>query len=599
MVLCLGLKFIPRQLCSPFFLKTSLNHSISHLSRRLELALYFKRPPHLVDSIPYNPYKSKWSPKRHYWSPILSKFITSVRTHALEQLNGTSILLTDTDKVLARTLIRLKRNKQIVIKPADKNLGLVVLDAPIYRDMCLSHLVDTNTYTAVPSYNPSDSYFRLRSILRQHGQLYKQSRSSTEPSLSKLAASLLQLEGRKELRIPPFYCIPKLHKGKITPLPSRPIISAPSSVTYHTSCYLSNELLPIIEKLPTVCTSSRHVIRDLHSLEVPDDHIILCADVTSLYPSIPIDFGLNAVRQILLRLNSFSPKRIDFLISLLSWVLHNNYCTFNGTIYLQIKGTAMGTPVAVAYANIVLYFIESPILSSLECSLYRRYIDDMFAALSRRHAIDFVRRFNATNPSIQLEAVTYELSGIFLDLDVSLVPSSRTGYSVFKHTLYQKPINKYQYIPPLSNHRPHVFFNFILQELKRYRLACTDDSSFEHLVVLFRDRLQRRGYAPQMLSTALHALPSRQTLLDLLLNPPPPTNDATPTPPIIVLNLPTLRPNPNWRTVFSLSLTITDLPEFKQAYGESNIVIGHRNAPSIARYITSSSYSTNNSIPST
>ncbi len=259
----------------------------------------------------------------------------------------------------------------------------------------------------------------------------------------------------------------------------------------------------------------------------------------------------------------------------------------------------MGTPVAVAYANIVLYFIESPILSSLECSLYRRYIDDMFAALSRRHAIDFVRRFNATNPSIQLEAVTYELSGIFLDLDVSLVPSSRTGYSVFKHTLYQKPINKYQYIPPLSNHRPHVFFNFILQELKRYRLACTDDSSFEHLVVLFRDRLQRRGYAPQMLSTALHALPSRQTLLDLLLNPPPPTNDATSTPPIIVLNLPTLRPNPNWRTVFSLSLTITDLPEFKQAYGESNIVIGHRNAPSIARYITSSSYSTNNSIPST
>jgi hypothetical protein len=238
---------------------------------------------------------------------------------------------------LARTLIRLKRNKQIVIKPADKNLGLVVLGAHIYRDLCLSHLVDTNTYTAVPSYNPSDSYVRLRSIIRPTWPAI-QSRSSAEPSLTKLAASLLQLEGRKELRIPPFYCIPKLHKGKINPLPSRPIISAPSSVTYHTSCYLSNEFLPIIEKLPTVCTLSRQVIRDLHSLEVPKDHIILCADVTSLYPSIPIDFGLNAVSQIILRLNSFPPKRIDFLISLLSWVLHNSYCTFNGTIYLQIKG---------------------------------------------------------------------------------------------------------------------------------------------------------------------------------------------------------------------------------------------------------------------
>jgi hypothetical protein len=151
-----------------------------------------------------------------------------------------------------------------------------------------------------------------------------------------MSASLLQLEGRQELRIPPFYCIPKLDKRKINinPLPSRPIISAPSSVTYHTSCYLSNELLLIIEKLSTVCTSSRQVIRDLHSLEVPDDHRIPCADVISLYPSIPIDFGHNAVKQILLQLNSFHPKRIDFLISLLSWVyerLHMNIHAYTHT----------------------------------------------------------------------------------------------------------------------------------------------------------------------------------------------------------------------------------------------------------------------------
>jgi hypothetical protein len=80
------LKFMPRQLCPPFFLKTSDNHSISHLSRRLDLALYFKRPSHLVDSTIYKPVKSKWSPNHHNWSPALSTFITSVRADALEQL---------------------------------------------------------------------------------------------------------------------------------------------------------------------------------------------------------------------------------------------------------------------------------------------------------------------------------------------------------------------------------------------------------------------------------------------------------------------------------------------------------------------------------
>lgn len=459
--------------------------------------------------------------------------------------------------------------------------------------MCLSHLIDTSTYVAVPDYDANDSYKGLRDILHRHNKLYKRRCIfSPDKTLTRLAASLLQLQGRKELRIPPFYCLPKLHKAQTHPLPSRPIISAPSSVTYHTSKYLSNELLPIAEKLPTVCTSSRQVIRDLYNMKVPTDHIILCADVTSLYPSIPIDFGLASVKHTLQRLNVFPPDHLNLILDLLSWVLHNNYCIFNGIIYHQRKGTAMGTPVAVSYSNIVLYDIEHPILESLPLSLYRRYIDDIFAALTRTHALEFVRRFNAANPSIQLEAITLEKSGVFLDLMLTLVADSDVQ-SAFKLSLYQKPINKYQYIPPLSQHRPHVFYNFVLQELKRYQLACTDSTDFHILLQLFRERLKRRGYAPQLLSRALLELPPRTSLLQLLINPPP--THAKPTPPIITLNIPRLRPNPNWRMVFRLPPAITTLPEFKNAYGTSTLVIGHRNAPTVATYVTSSTYTSQNS----
>jgi hypothetical protein len=138
-----------------------------------------------------------------------------------------------------------------------------------------------------------------------------------------------------------------------------------------------------------------------------------------------------------------------------------------------------------------------------------------------------------------------------------------------------------------------VFYNFVLQELKRYQLACTDSTDFHILLQLFREHLKRRGYAPQLLSRVLLELPPRPSLLQLLINPPP--THTKPTPPILTLNIPRLRPNPNWRMVFRLPQTITTLPEFKSAYGTSTLVIGHQNAPTVATYVTSSTYTSHNS----
>jgi hypothetical protein len=50
-------------------------------------------------------------------------------------------------------------------------------------------------------------------------------------------------------------------------------------------------------------------------------------------------------------------------MDLLNWVLSYNYCTFEDKAYLQIEGTAMGTPVATSYANIFLYGIEHKLLT--------------------------------------------------------------------------------------------------------------------------------------------------------------------------------------------------------------------------------------------
>lgn len=85
------------------------------------------------------------------------------------------------------------------------------------------------------------------------------------------------------------------------------------------------------------------------------------------------------------------------------------------------------------------------------------------------------------------------------------------------HTIYQKERNIYQYIPMMSEHSPYIFQNFIIQELKRYRLACTSDTDYNKICTLFSQRLTARGYPPDIFSNALQKAPSRIILMTLFI----------------------------------------------------------------------------------
>jgi hypothetical protein len=108
----------------------------------------------------------------------------------------------------------------------------------------------------------------------------------------------------------------------------------------------------------------------------------------SLYPSIPLVEGLQAAA---IFLRTHLPLEADFLISLLDFVLHNNYFFYGDTMYHQIRGTAMGTSVAVCFANIFVHSLEErmrtlhPFLFNL-FRYYKRYIDDTFGIFTGTRA---------------------------------------------------------------------------------------------------------------------------------------------------------------------------------------------------------------------
>ena len=106
-------------------------------------------------------------------------------------------------------------------------------------------------------------------------------------------------------------------------------------------------------------------------------------DVSSLYTNIDHDEGADACFEMLeKRINKTVPSSL--LKKLILLVLQSNIFRFNEKLYKQIKGTAMGTPMAVNYANIFLDNFENKMLVEYQQKkkvrpiVWWRYIDDVF-----------------------------------------------------------------------------------------------------------------------------------------------------------------------------------------------------------------------------
>ena len=97
-----------------------------------------------------------------------------------------------------------------------------------------------------------------------------------------------------------------------------------------------------------------------------------------LYPSIPYEAGLKALREVLDKREQHIIPTSE-LIRMADFVLKNNYFEFNGQIKKQISGTAIGTKFAPPYACLFMDKIETAFLETQQVQhlVWFRYIDDI------------------------------------------------------------------------------------------------------------------------------------------------------------------------------------------------------------------------------
>ena len=152
-------------------------------------------------------------------------------------------------------------------------------------------------------------------------------------------------------------------------------------------------------------------INFIETKKFPANTILVSMDVTSLYTNIPQEEGINTVCQAYEDYHSKEPSiPVRYLREMLSLILQENSFQFDGKDYLQIHGTAMGTKMAVAFANIFMAKIEREILrlSYKKPLVWKRFIDDVFSLWNiRRDEVNaFIEQANRLHPTIKFTAET-------------------------------------------------------------------------------------------------------------------------------------------------------------------------------------------------
>jgi len=260
-----------------------------------------------------------------------------------------------------------------------------------------------------------------------------------------------------------------------------------------------------MKALPSFLKDTTTLINELNDLIVEPDTILVTIDVKSLYTCIPHKEGIQACAESLEMLKMNNPNQPDTktLTSLLEIVLRNNVFEFNGKCFIQLEGTAMGTKLAPAYANIFMGKLEQTILSSppLKPSYYKRYIDDILILWphSETELNKFISSLNTFHPSIKFTTEFNSQKITFLDVNIYKGPNFLYTKKLDTET-FIKPTNKQAYIHANSFHPPGASKSVAIGETKRFLRTNSTIESFLNFKAKHKINLLKRGYSTKFIN---------------------------------------------------------------------------------------------------
>ena len=445
-------------------------------------------------------------------------------------------------------LKRLSKDKDIVIKKADKGGNIIVMDTSYYVKKVTDTLNDTDVYKKCKMKAIKTSMNKVKSFLSKNKKYLDKNNfeSNYIGNFDYVASS--------------FYGLPKIHKNekiqkimktaneisvKLDPpedLSFRFITAGPNSPTSKLSEFLDIILKPFLSVIPSYIKDVTDFLNKMPKFEEGEmsDILIVTCDVISLYPSMEKPLICKAVKYWINNFPTLLNQRFDenFVLSAVELILENSHFIFNDQCYNLKRGTATGTTVAPTLANLTMGFLENnlyeivfkeygELVFNYVKQNWKRYLDDgqIFWKKSFGPIQHFVDILNSLDPTINF---TYETSNRSLPfLNVFLYIEQNQLLT----DIYYKKTDSHDYLPFNSCHPRHIKVNipktlartictivqdpfrklFRLRELKNWLLKAGYPSNLINsgfAKILSLDQLTLRT---KTMSTDLNLLPFVQT----------------------------------------------------------------------------------------
>ena len=279
---------------------------------------------------------------------------------------------------------------------------------------------------------------------------------------------------------------------------SRSIVAGNDRPTEQISSFVDSLLQPIAKSQKSYLKDTTDFVNFIERRNLPEDVFLVSLDVASLYTNIPQEEGINTVCKAYQTFyGENTPIPTQSLRRILKLILQENSFEFNGKNYLQTHGTAMGTKMAVAFANIFMSAVETEILnlSKTKPLEWKRYIDDIFSLwrTDRKEIDEFIALANRHHPSIKFTAEISDKEINFLDTTVYKGERFH-NQGILDIRTHFKPTETFQYTH-FSSCNPHgVRKGLIKGEALRLLRTNSSAKSFYENIYNLKKRLHTRGY---------------------------------------------------------------------------------------------------------
>jgi hypothetical protein len=398
-----------------------------------------------------------------------------------------------------------------VIGPADKNMGLAVMDRQWYNAAVLSQLQDATTFELSPLAAEDTALAPARKAATRLSQsLVLALGGAPGDSFEQFLRRLVQ-NGRASR----FYVLPKLHKSPAGIRPISPMHDFPTTPFHVVLCKL---LQHHVARIVWCLFSGVEVISKIAGRIVPKSRLFWTADIISMYTRIPLDRLTSFIEELMRRDPAYRCLDEDLIRELVRLVLHETCVTFAGRFYMQRRGIPMGSAAAPVLANLYVSQFETQAWREApDQHDYCRYIDDLYGewAGSRtglQHHLDALLPVDSglqlDSPVVRSaeELLTRPLP--YLDLELYAEPVAGDPDSVrLQCRPYSKQMSAHQYVAYRSGHPASVKRSVVRAELIRQRRLCTTESAWQIAVRTVARRFVARGYTHTHIINALEAVP--------------------------------------------------------------------------------------------